>query len=1169
MRTTILPLLIVMLGAGLLYGRDARAQKSLNARITISLHHEPVEQALEHITDLTGLRFSYTTNLFLSYPELNGTFVNEKLSNILEKVLAPAGVVFEPLGKQYIILKARPKVSGLEQLTDGELEALSKDIPLAIDTGITVTGKVTDAAGNPLPGVAVHIQGTSKGVSSAVNGQFKIVAPKGEVLVFSLMGYRKMHLTVTDNTPVKMTLQEDVKGLDEVVVVGYGTVKRRDLTGSIASVKGSDLAKVPVQNVAQALAGRAAGVQVSAAEGSPGAGISIKIRGGGSITQSNEPLYVIDGFPQTDGLSFLDPTDIENIEVLKDASATAIYGARGANGVVLVTTKKGVSGRTQVSYDMYYGGKQVTSKIDMMTPYDYVLMDYERSMGDADLLQKFITRYGAFSDLKTRYEGRPGIDWQQQLYGGNATTQYHKIGASGGNKNTRFNLFYSFNNEQGIMVNSGAKKNVAKLSIDHSDNNRLKVSASVTYTTQNIYGSGTSEGENRFNKLMNILQYRPTIGKSGNDIDLVNADEDPALQDDNGNVMQNPRTNAFAEYRSTNLKALYLNGALEYKLLKNLTYKGVVGLKANNRDANLFNGDRSVNARRTGGPNGSIGLTQGSSWNYSNTLTFDKSFHKKHKLNVLIGQEQLYATSRFVEASAAKFPNGDIGLDDLSQGALAGIPRSFRDDEKLISFFGRANYSYKDRYLVTASMRADGSSKFGSGNKFGYFPSVALAWRAIEENFMKQQHLLSDLKFRLTYGQSGNNRINNYLSLSLLGTNYYPLNDRPVIGVGSTTLPNPNLKWETTISQNIGADIGFLDQRIQLTADYYRNNTRDLLLNAQVPYLSGYTSVLKNIGETINQGLELTLNTVNISRKQFEWRTIFNISFNKNKVKALAGPSFFYGESGYGALKEGDYLVQVGSPVGLMYGYKSDGVYQVSDFDYDPATRKYTLKPGIPYNPNDYPKPGYLKLQDVSGPGGKTDGLITSDDRTVIGDATPKHYGGITNTFSYKGFDLSIFINWMYGNKIYNANKLVNSQTYLAYRNAYAYIKDRWSTIDGNGNKITDPAQLAEANKGKTIPSLEGSGRDLKFYDQMVEDGSFLRINNVSLGYNLPKSLLGRVKVNSCRLYFTAYNIHTFTSYSGYDPEVSTRNQSGITPGVDFGAYPRSRSYTVGANVAF
>ncbi len=1046
------------------------------------------------------------------------------------------------------------------------LNALSLTGGLPVNQAYTLRGTVLDLKSKePLVGAVVRLEGSSDAAVADIEGKFVLTGvPSLPVrLEATSVGFEKQVVTVEKEEEVIIYLIEQTNSLSEVVVIGYGEVKRQAVTGAISSVSGRDIAKVPVPDATTALAGRAAGVQVSTAEGSPGANISIKIRGGGSITQSNEPLYVIDGFPQTEGMRFLDPTDIESIEILKDASSTAIYGARGANGVVLVTTKKGKNARTTVSYDMYYGAKKINRTIPVLNPYQYVLLDYERSMGEQAEIDRFTQRYGTFDQLRSNFGNRAGINWQDEVFGGTANTQYHKIAVSGGNKDTRFNFFYSRNKDEGIMVNSGSKKNIAKLSFDHTAGEKLSASASINYTEQEIYGVGSSEGNNRFNKLQNILWYRPTIGISGNDQDLVESDMDPALVDDSGNVLQNPRTNAIAEERKTYLKTLYLNASLSYKVTKFLTYRGLVGLRTDANRADLFNGSRTVNARRTGGPNGSVTNTELYNWSYSNTLTFDYQ-SDLHSLEIMAGQEEWYRKEKMVRASTSMFPNDDIGLNDLSQGTVPGIPQSRVEDERLLSFFGRVNYGYANKYLFTASLRADGSSKFGSANKFGYFPSVSAAWRLIEEDFLKGSRLFSDFKLRASYGKTGNNRIGNYLSLALLQAGYYPVNDVPSISVGSYVLPNPNLKWETTGATNIGLDVGILNQRIQLTAEYYNNRTDDLLLATEVPYSSGYATVQMNIGSTRNKGLEFTVNAQTLKRKDFSWETNFNIAFNRNKVLSLnSGQELFYAESGFSEFSQTDYIIRVGQPVGQMYGYVSDGLYTVDDFNYNPANQTYTLKDNIAYNPNVRPQPGYLKLADLDG-----DGLVNPSDRTVIGNANPKHIGGITNTFTYKNLDLSVFLNWSYGNQVFNANRLYNSQTYLQYRNSFAEIADRWMTINEQGALVTDPAQLAAMNEGKTVPSWQ-NGADLRFYDKMVENGSFLRLNNITLGYALPKPLLARVKINGLRFYGSVYNLHNFTSYSGYDPEVSTRNSSGITPGVDFGAYPRSRYVVIGANVSF
>lgn len=1029
----------------------------------------------------------------------------------------------------------------------------------------TVNGVVTNTAGEILPGVSIVEKGTSKSTVTNKQGKYKIgVSSADATLVFTYLGYNPLELNTGGKSTLDVQLSALTKNVDEVVVIGYGTVKRKELTGSVASVTGDDLSKVPVQDVATSLAGRLAGVQVAAAEGAPGGEISIKVRGGGSITQSNEPLYVVDGIPQTEGLSFLDPTDIESIDVLKDAASTAIYGARGANGVILVTTKQQKGAKTAFTYDNYFGVKKNAKTLPTLSPYDYTLLQYERSLVDATRLASFKTTYGEFKDLQTNYGGRSGVDWQSEVFGRAARNQYHKIGVNGGSKETKYNMFYSYNQDEGIMLNSGANKNVMKLTLNHNVNKKFRVEGTANYAIQKVFGIGTGEGNQNFNQLQNILTYRPTFGLAGEDSDLIDLEEDPVLESNAGNVQQNPIINALSQNKEVLAKTLNLNGGLQYKLTDQITYKGLVNYRNTSTKSDLFYDKRSMTAKRTGGPQGALSDQVRNGWSYTNTLTYTGQLGQDHKFDVLLGQEQNYLMTKFNKINAKGFPEETLGLDNLYE-AGSFTAESNKQDEKMLSFFARGNYNFRSKYLLSASIRADGSSKFGLGNKYGYFPAISGAWRIIEESFMHDQRVFSDLKLRLSLGTSGNNRVANYASLALLAAGVYPLLDQNNVTVYPDVLPNPNLRWEKTKSENIGLDMAFFNQRIQLTTEFYRNTTNDLLLSSEVPMTSGYSTMLVNAGSTRNSGIELSLNTININGSEFRWTTNFNMAFNSNKVLALAKPSekTRYAFSNWGILTESDYIVRVGESLGQIYGYKTDGLYQVDEFNFDSATQVYKLKDGVPFDGNNAPQPGFQKFVDSNG-----DGKINADDRVVLGNATPKHTGGINNTFTYKGVDLSVFFNWSFGNSVYNANKLFSSQTQLDYKSAMEYFADRWMTIDANGTVVKDPTALAALNQGKAVP-VYNSASALKLYDYVIEDGSFLRLNNISLGYTLPKHLISKLKINGLRIYATATNIATITGYSGYDPEVSMRNVGGLTPGVDFGAYPRSRSFVAGLNLSF
>lgn len=1031
-------------------------------------------------------------------------------------------------------------------------------IPAFGQNGKTIKGTVTNSAGAPMPGVTVY---TKKGTTTVTTtkGTYEIRTGADDILTFSHIGYETVTRPTGDAEQIDVVLTEDSKNLDQVVVIGYGTAKRRDLTGSVASVDGAELAKVPVQNVGQALQGRLAGVQVSMPDGTPGAEPQIVLRGGTSISQSNEPLYVVDGVPQPDGIGFLDPMDIETIDVLKDGAAN-IYGSRGANGVVNITTKKLKTGKLTLTYDNYVGVKEITDYIPVMGAYDYALLQYERANTPAKMAT-FLKEYGPFDSLADRFAGK-GVNWQEQVFGKPVTSQYHKIGINGGSAETKFNMFFSRNNDEGIMLNSGSVKNIAKLGLNHNVNKKITVAATVNYSDQKVTGIGSQglQGSNaQYNDLINIFRYRPTLGLRGSDDDFALSEEDDPLVDGNTGY-QNPIVGALSQQKEVRVKLLNANATVRYQFNDHFSYSGLVALKQGTAKTKLFRGAESSWARRTGGPSGSIDEKTTSGWNYNNTLTYNNAFNKVHKLGVTLGQEQVYDYMESFGASGSIYPALNMGWDNLGLAGISGLPISYTEDNTLISFFTRVNYAFKDRYLLEGIFRADGSSKFAPQNKWGYFPTALASWKVINEPFMKDNGLFSDLRLRASYGYSGNNRVPNYRSMAVYATGNYPLNNTNTATAYQNTLPNPDLKWETNLKSNIGLDIGLLRQRITLTAEYFDNRSKDLLYNTPITNTAGYTSQLRNIGQTSSKGFELTINTKNVSTKDFSWNTSFNIAFPKTKVLALNdGVSSIYAKTWS---INNDYLLQIGHPIGDMYGWVYDGLYTVDDFNYNSSTNVYTLKPGVPVDAVTNAQPGYLKLKDITG-----DGKINDDDRTIIGNAQPRFYGGLNNTFSYKGIDLSIFINWVQGNDIYNGNKLSNSVSSQDYNNMFAYNANRWMTVNADGQLVTDPAALAALNQGKTIPSWTGAGT-LRLHDKMIEDGSFLRISNINLGYTLPKEWIRKARISNARIYVVAYNLHVFTKYTGYDPEVSVVNSTGLTPGVDFGAYPRGRSFMAGLNIA-
>lgn len=1042
---------------------------------------------------------------------------------------------------------------------------------------LTVTGKVVDSEGYEVIGGSVTIKGTDGiGTVTDLNGNYslKVANASEAVLVFSYVGMTTQEIKVNRQNVINVTLKADAVMLDEVVAIGYATMKRRDLTGSVASVGSQELSKVPVSDVTQALAGRMAGVMVQQSEGAPGASVSIRVRGGISITQSNEPLYVIDGFPSEDGMSTLDPAEIETIDVLKDASATAIYGARGANGVVVITTKNGSKsdGKATVTFDSYVGFKKIANRLDVLSPYDFVKLDYERTLwrmstGDAGAegMTTWENRYGKYNDISANYAGRKGINWQDEALGRTALTQNYRVAVSGKTEKMSYSLAYSYFNEEGAMVYSGNEKHNISFNMNHEIKKWLSVNSRISYDQMRVEGMGTSDGSDRFNKMQHILQYRPTFGIQGDDADLLGS-EDPLLADDSGNVMQNPLISAAEETNDREWRTFQANAGATIKLLKGLSFRSTVGTRYQTRRNDVFYGAESIIAKRTN-INGTITNLESSSFQISNVLTYAWN-NKVHDVTVMAGHEYVTKWTRSFSAGATQFPNDEIGLGDLSLGTPSTPTSNENYDDKLLSFFARVNYSLMDKYLLTASLRADGSSKFGKNNKWGYFPAFSAAWRLSEEEFIKDLNVFSDLKLRVGYGLAGNNRIGSYKSLAIMSSVTAANANGAQPGYASNQVPNPDLKWEANKTFNLGLDFGFLNQRITLSPEFYINSSSNLLLDAKLPYSSGYQSMVINAGETRNIGVDLTINTVNITNKDFTWGTSVTFSHNKNKINKLTGEQVQlyladFGYSGAGA----SHQIGVGQPLGQFYGYVTEGLYQVSDFNYDATSQTYTLKDGIPYH-GDKSKiqPGYWKFKNVDG---SEDNLVTESDKTIIGSALPSFYGGINNTFTYKNFDLSIFLTYSYGAEVLNATKMTNTKTALTNKNVLSVANEanRWITVNSSGDVITNPDELAAVNRGKTIAHLGDNGTNTYIHSWGVEDASYLKLSNITVGYTFPKRIINKTGLSKLRLYATGNNLLTWTPYTGFDPEVSTHG-SALTPGVDFGAYPRSRSFVLGINVA-
>lgn len=1024
--------------------------------------------------------------------------------------------------------------------------------------GVTVKGTVLDENQEPLIGATVQVKGESTGAAADLDGNFTLKAKKNATLVVSYIGYLTQEVRLQGKTQVTIQLTPDSKTLDEVVVVGYGTMKKSDLTGSVASVASKDIEGFQASSVAGALGGQIAGVQITSTDGTPGAGFNISIRGVGTLTGDASPLYIVDGF-EVSSIDHLSNSDIESIEVLKDASSSAIYGARAANGVVLVTTKSAKVGKTTVTYNGSATYRKISKTLDVLSPYEFV-----RLQGDVDA--KFTDTYYKIGDetegVPYKYQslddyiGVTGVDWQGETF--NPTwSQDHNVTIMGGTDNTKYNGSLSRYVENGIFKNSGFDRTTAKFRLDQKINKKLSFNLTVNYAMTNRKGVGTSGDSGRFNMLAQILSARPTGGLKMTNEELLASAIDPEMLASGESLAQvNPVKQAESVTNEKRAEMWSANASINWQIIKGLTFKTSGSYNTTNNRTDIFYRDGSKEAYRNGQkPYGRTQMGRDVRWTNTNTLTW-KDKVKKHNYDVMLAHEVSFRSSEYLLGEAMDFPFDNLGNDNLGLGATPSKVNTDYYDKTLLSFFARANYNYDNRYLLTATVRTDGSTVFSNKNKWGFFPSFSAAWRVSEEAFMKDLKWLSNFKVRFGWGIVGNDRISNYLSLDMYSNVKYGLGNNTVTVLTPKQLKNSNLKWEGSSSVNLGLDLGFLDNRLNVTADFFIKNTKDLLLAQSLAQATGFTSQWQNIGKIQNRGIELSISSTNIQTKDFTWSTNFNISFIRNELKALAdGASHMYARSGFDSNFTGyDYIAKVGESLGLIYGYEFDGIYQYDDF-YTDTDGKLTLKPGITQNSRyntgikgdaNGARPGAVKYKDQDG-----DGDITTNDRTVIGNAMPKWFGGITNTFEYKGFDLSFMFQFNYGNDIYNATSLYATQSRSGRRNMLAEVADRWS----------------ETNASNLVPSTRGYITN-DVYSRFVEDGSFLRLKNLTLGYTLPKKWTNKFHASRLRVYVTGQNLFCLNNYSGYDPEVNSLNNP-MMPGLDWGAYPKSRVFTVGLDLQF
>lgn len=996
--------------------------------------------------------------------------------------------------------------------------------------GQIIQGTVTDKSGNPIPGTSVTLKGTTIGTVADIDGKFSFNAPERGTLVFSFIGFEKKEIQIGNESVINVQLGEQLSDLGEVVIVGYGVQRKSDLTGSVSSVGSREIKQVAIASLDQALQGRASGVQVTQASAAPGGGVSIRIRGGNSINASNEPLYVIDGIPffpdnaalspgasggaqPQNALANINPGDIESMEILKDASATAIYGSRGANGVVIITTKRGKAGAINVDVESYYGIQQVSRTIPLLNAEEFATIANEARVNRG---QTPIFTPQQIADFRNN-----STDWQSEVFT-EAPIQNHQVTVSGGDAKTRYAISGNYFNQEGVVLNSGFSRGSIRINVDKTINKKVNVGNSLTITRSlnnqqvtDITRGGVVNG---------ALVFSPT---------LPVFDENNQFTFDNSAIpgtqqVGNPVQDALETLNKTVTNRVLGNIFLEWKILENLNFRASGGVdyqggrrdfyapSTNNRGRNLF-GSAVIETRNIISPVGTL------------TLNYDRKFNNS-SMTVLAGYESQSQMVDFIGASATNFPTDALGTDNIGLGQIVGTPFSGRSLWRLDSWFGRVNYTLKEKFLFTATFRADGSSRFGAGNKWGMFPSAAIGYNMSNEAFVNNLNWMSTLKLTGSWGLTGNQEIGLYQSLSQLNTQRNPFGNNISIGLAPGRIPNPDLRWEKTNQFNVGLEMGLFEDRVFFEAAAYYKTTQDLLLPLDLPRSTGFSNILQNIGSVENKGLELAVNSTILSGK-VKWVTNANITFNRNKVLALGpGETFRLAPgTGDGHLQIGNSsILQVGASVGSFFGMVTNGIYQVGDVILPGSSSFGSVGPGD------------IRYVDFNG-----DGVVNNNDRTIIGDPQPKFFYGMNNNFNYKNFDLSIFINGTYGNDVWNVN------SHELYRN------------DGATNNIRDVMnRWTPENPSNEWPSSRT--RPFVLSDRHIEDASFLRIRNITLGYTLSGSTIKWLR--SCRVYIQGQNLFTFTNYSGFDPEVNSLGQNPIGIGIDRGTFPMARSFIMGIN---
>lgn len=1155
---TIMRITLFLIFFGILYSHAAEGF-SQETKLSLNLKSTTFEEIFNEIEKESNYRFLFDGSAKeIIKRSVNISSNSQNIDEILDEILSSTEFSHKIIDNQVVIFRDENKVD-FNKSND-----LSKE-RIIQQSNRVIIGKVIDTDGLAIIGANIVEKGTTNGTVTDIDGNFSLEVRRDAVLHISYIGYLSQDIQTSNRESFSITLREDTKALDEIVVIGYGETTRGDLTGSVSSIKGNTLVSTGASSFTEALQGRLAGVHVNMQSGEPGASVDIQIRGANSISASSSPLYVIDGmqmdvnegevatssvggYTSYNPLASLNPNDIETIDVLKDASATAIYGARGANGVIIITTKSAQRGVPRVNLDMSYGLSEAPKRLDMLEPQDY--LDYRFLFGSgANPWGRDLNGDGTI-DIPYQANEYLTHNWQDELLRVGHSQRYN-VSVQQGLEKVNYLFGVGYDKQQGVIESNDFTRFSANMKINAKLTEKLEMGISGNYGQTSTDGAVSSGGgAGSYSGLIQTMYTEKPVA-------IYVPDENAGV-----GVYVPITTMFFDSFKNVGFNSINGNIYAQYKIIPDLSLRVSVSGRNTFSKMQEFYGKETLWGRSNGGRAG-IQDVRTTSFTQSNTLTYTKRINDNY-LTAMVGQEIGSYKSANNRIQVYDFEDESTGVFDLAKGQTVDKPTSYTYKTSRLSYFGRLNYNIASKYYFTGTFRGDGSSNFGSGNRFGYFPSGAFAWRISNENFLKDIKEISNLRLRISYGLTGNDRMSSYAALARLGIQNYASNGNPLYGMAPNQSPNPHLKWESTAQTNIGLDFGLLDERITLTADIYKKVTDDLLLNAPIPSQTGYTQQMQNIGSVENKGFELTVSSMNIVKKDFDWSTTLNFDLNRNKVTSLGDAQFLPVTIGSGHLTDVGRVI-VGNPIGTAFGYIDDGIYQLSDFDIFTSSGSvanianinernyhlytYNLKEGVTSVSGVNLKPGDRRYKDLNG-----DGVINADDRSVISDSNPDFNIGLNNSFRYKQFNVSFFFEGVFGKDILNAfthrTESGLSGSAPTYNLTQDYFFNRWTP--------TNPSNKYAALKNGT------NGFTSSYY---VEDASFIRFKNLSLGYTFDKSIIEKLQINQLRVNFTIDNLFIWTDYSGLDPDI--RSATRLLPGFDRLSYPRARTFLLGLNLEF